>query len=246
MLSSKCWMQPPNMSELKKAIAFKWKSLTSRKYRRGYFGLNGLDKKLEQYVDYDDGFYVELGANDGITQSNSYHFELKRGWRGVLIEPTPHKFLACSELRGEKNHIHCNACVGFDYAEKFVEISYANLMSVSRDLNLDLDDIQQHLTSGTQTLKDNESVFSFGAVAKPLSHILDDSGAPAIIDFLSLDVEGAELEVLKGMDFNKYKFKYMLIECRDIDRLSFYLKSKNYTVVDQFTTHDYLFSSNKS
>ena len=41
-----------------------------------YFGLNGLDKKLRRFVDYDNGFYVELGANDGITQSNTYFFEI--------------------------------------------------------------------------------------------------------------------------------------------------------------------------
>lgn len=40
-----------------------------------YFGLNELDRKIEKYMDYDNGFYVELGANDGIRQSNTYYFE---------------------------------------------------------------------------------------------------------------------------------------------------------------------------
>ena len=54
------------------------KRLLKRLLRGKYNGLNGLDKKLEPYVDHDGGFYVELGANDGITQSNSLYFEKHR------------------------------------------------------------------------------------------------------------------------------------------------------------------------
>jgi hypothetical protein len=42
---------------------------------RRYYGLNGLDEKLESYVGYDGGFFVEIGANDGVTQSNTLYFE---------------------------------------------------------------------------------------------------------------------------------------------------------------------------
>ena len=62
------------------------------KLKGGYFARDELDKQLEQYVNYDNGFFVELGANDGFSQSNSLYFEIKRNWRGVLIEPTPHNF----------------------------------------------------------------------------------------------------------------------------------------------------------
>lgn len=212
-------------------------------FRKGYFGLNDLDRKLEKYVNYDDGFYVELGANDGVTQSNSLYFELKRRWRGVLVEPSPHKFLACAEVRGRRNAVFCNACVGFDYRERFVEIEYANLMSVSRGLDLDLDDVSGHIADARPFLKDGEGSFSFGAVARPLSHLLDESRAPEIIDFLSLDVEGAELEVLRGVDFGKYRFKYILVECRDIQRLEAFLQPHGYAICDKLSEHDYLFSS---
>ena len=47
------------------------------KLKGGYFAINQLDKQLEQYVNYDNGFFVELGANDGISQSNSLYFEIK-------------------------------------------------------------------------------------------------------------------------------------------------------------------------
>ena len=60
-----------------------------RKYKGGYFSINQLDRQLEEYVNYDDGFFVELGANDGVTQSNSLYFELKRNWKGSSYRTFP-------------------------------------------------------------------------------------------------------------------------------------------------------------
>ena len=73
-----------------------------KEYKKSYFGLNGLDKKLEKYVDYENGFYVELGANNGINQSNSLFFELHKNWHGVLVEPSVHNYLLCKKYRSEK------------------------------------------------------------------------------------------------------------------------------------------------
>jgi len=211
------------------------------KFKGGYFSINQLDKQLEQYVNYDNGFFVELGANDGVAQSNSLYFELKRNWRGILIEPVPHNFLLCKKNRSTKNHIFCNACVSFDYKDKYVDIRYANLMSISESLKLDLRDKDAHIQRGKNFLSSNEDVFSFGAVAETLTAILKKSNAPKEIDFLSLDVEGAELEVLKGVDFDKFLFKYMLIEVRDIKRMESFLNPHGYILEKQFSSHDYLF-----
>ena len=54
-------------SSVKRRISF----LKTNFKRGGYHSINELDKQLEKYVDYDDGFYVELGANDGVNQSNT-------------------------------------------------------------------------------------------------------------------------------------------------------------------------------
>lgn len=206
-----------------------------------YFGLNELDRKLEKYVDYDGGFYVELGANDGISQSNTYYFEQSRGWQGILIEPAPHNFLKCHERRGANNHVYCRACVSFAYPDKFVEIRYANLMSVSVDLDNDLEDVDKHIATAQQFLREDETSFTFGALAAPLNTILKQSDAPKLMDFLSLDVEGAELEVLKGLDHSVFRFRYLLIESRSIERLEAYLGGIDYERIDQLTEHDYLF-----
>lgn len=209
-------------------------------FRGSHFALNDLDRKLEKYMDYENGFYVELGANDGVNQSNSYFFELKRGWKGVLVEPSPHNFLSCIALRGENNSVYCNACVADNYEERVVEIAYADLMSISIDLGSDLESTDAHLKGAAQ----KSPQFTFGAMARTLSSLLDESNAPKQIDFLSLDVEGAELDVLKGIDFEKYSFKFILVECREFDRLNSFLKSKNYSFTENFSHHDYLFQKN--
>ena len=215
--------------------------------KRNYFAQNNLDKKLTKYIGYKNGFFVELGANDGFTASNTLHYEIKYNWRGILIEPSPNLFLSCAHYRNKPgNSIYCNACVPFNFDSKYVDIEYAYLMSVSANLESDIVDKQKFLNDARQNFNNYQKGLKFGAVARTLSSILDESNAPLEIDLLSLDVEGSELDVLKGVDFEKYQFKFLLVECRNISRLSKFLEEKNYTIIDQLSHHDYLFSYSKA
>lgn len=218
------------------------RELRRRLTQRRYYGLNGLDRKLEHYVDYDHGYFVELGANDGVTQSNSLYFERYRGWRGLLVEPVPHNFIACRRNRATVNAIFCAACVAFDFRDEFVRFAYSNLMSVSLNGESDIANPRQHARKGEQFLGAGETVLEFGAVARTLSSLLEEASAPRAIDFLSLDVEGAELDVLKGVDFMKYRFKYMLVECRNLPRLEAFLAPLGYALVDRLSEQDFLFA----
>ena len=211
-----------------------------------YRGLNNLDQQIEKYLNFDGGYFVELGANDGCFQSNTYYYERFRKWRGVLIEPAPNLFLRCRENRSLENHIVCAACVSFDYEDEFVKIVYSNSMSVSLNVETDIVDPQAHAELGRQFLRPSETIFTFGAMATPLNSILVDAKAPKLIDFLSLDVEGSELDVLKGVDHDIFRFRYMLIECRNLPRLDSYLQSKRYDLVERFNEHDYLFANKDS
>ena len=67
--------------------------------KKKYFGHHNLDKKLLKYLDYKDGSYVELGANDGVNQSNTYFFEKNLDWKGVLVEPIEKNFLKCKIMK---------------------------------------------------------------------------------------------------------------------------------------------------
>jgi FkbM family methyltransferase len=208
-----------------------------------YKGLNRLDRQLETYLDYDGGFFVELGANDGVTQSNSLYFEKYRGWRGVLVEPAPDNFLKCCANRSRATQVFCAACVSFDYEPEFVRITYSNLMSVSQGLESDIIDAKAHADSGRRFLRTYEQTFDFGAVARPLSAILTEARAPKTVDFLSLDVEGAEIEVLKGVNHDEFRFKFIIVECRSLPTMNDFLRGHGYRLIKNLSEHDYLFTS---
>ena len=52
-----------------------WKMLKRFKFKQKHYGLNDLDKKMEKYLNYKDGYFVEAGANNGINQSNTLFYE---------------------------------------------------------------------------------------------------------------------------------------------------------------------------
>ena len=76
-----------------------------KKFFKKYYGKNNLDQQMEKYLNYNNGFYIELGAYDGITQSNTYYYEKNKNWKGLLIEPIEHVFKKCKKNR-EKGRRH--------------------------------------------------------------------------------------------------------------------------------------------
>jgi FkbM family methyltransferase len=205
----------------------------------GYFGLSKLDKKIAPYLPKRDGYYVELGANDGITQSNTYHFEKYKNYSGILIEPIPQKFTECKNNRSTRNHFINCACVSFNHKKSTMELVYSNLMTTSLEGDSDILERIEHAKSGQHLIKDE--IYKFVIQAKTLNEILIEVDAPQKINFLSLDVEGSEIEVLGGIDFERYDFGLMCIESRDFPKLQDFLTSKGYIFFKKISIHDYLF-----
>ena len=217
-----------------------------------YYGLLELDRKLEQYVDYDHGFFVELGGWDGITFSNSLYLERHRGWTGLLIEPAPTEYVKCKRNRPLAS-VHCCACVPFDFSEQFVHMTFCASMTAAHSTASErsaLSDVPNHLESGRQFLAPDESVYEFGAIAKPLSHVLDEAAVTREIDLLILDVEGFEMQVLRGIDFLRHRPKFICVEVRDLGPIEQLLKVHGYRVEAQLTDYvdnkDFLFRRNSS
>ena len=207
------------------------------------FSLNYLDRKMFKYLNYNNGYFIELGANNGVDQSNTLFFEKFKNWKGILIEPIPHKYLECLKNRSNKNSIYCNACVSFDYKNKFVEMMYSNLMTTSLMEKYNFNRIK-HAKIGEKYLEKYEINFIFGAKATTLNNLMVKSKSPKLIDLLSLDVEGAELSVLKGINYKMYAFKYILIETKQFKNIKNFLIKKNYLFFKKLSHHDYLFKIN--
>ncbi len=212
----------------------------SRAFGKVFFGFNNLDKKILEYIDYNDGYFVELGANDGITQSNTKHLELYKGWVGVLIEPSPSQFAKLRKSRSKRSSFFNCACVSFDFPKATIELMYSNLMSVALEGENDIADPVAHAKAG-ESYSDKEEIYVFSAPARTLQSILEEARSPSLIDLLSLDVEGGELEVLSGIDFEQNNFKYIVLETRSINEVRGFLELRNYAEIAKLSHHDYIF-----
>ena len=190
-----------------------------KKFRR-FNALNQLDKKMLNYINFSKGFFIECGANDGVNQSNTWYFEKSLNWRGILIEPLKDKFLELKKNRSHKNYF------------------YNLALSSSEKIN-SLNIIEDNLTSKVIN-KSNKKMKTSKFRSTPLTKILDEVSAPKLIDFFSLDVEGFEDQVIKGINFKKYNFKFFLIETKN-DKVIKLIQSKNYKLIKKMSHHDFLF-----
>ena len=216
------------------------KSLFKLLFSEGYTALNELDRKMEGELP-EKGFFLEIGGNDGISQSNTKHLELYKGWHGILVEPNPENFRRMGLTRDSKTHKVHAACVPAGWREPTVTLAYADLQTITLGVNLDLEDQDAHLISGSKHSKHAEASSTFSAPAKTLTQILVDCGAPPCIDFFSLDVEGAEIPVLEGLDFSSFSFSKILVESRSIEELQEFMQHRGYRLSAQRSVHDYLF-----
>ena len=223
--------------KFKKIFNFKVPVILKKILKKSY-ARNELDLKLKKYLNFSDGFFIELGAHDGITQSNTFYYEKKYNWKGILIEPVPKLFNYCKKYRSNKNLYFCNACVSFDFNKDKVKLIYSNLMTTAVDLTSN-DYRKKHLADPELNFFEKNNYFY--ANARTLSSILKESKAPNIIDFFSLDVEGAEFDVLNGIDFSIYNFKYIIIETDNFERLDEFMTNKNYKFINKYNSNDYLY-----
>jgi FkbM family methyltransferase len=200
--------------------------------------LNDLDNKLAKYLEFRDGFFIEVGANDGYLQSNTYYLEKVLGWQGVLVEAIPELYERCRKQR-KKAHVYNCALVAKDYEESTIEINFANLMSVVEGARKTFDEQSKHIADGIRLQKLAKS-YTVRVPARTLESILDGLPYPLKIDFFSLDVEGYELSVLKGLNLEKYSPKYILIEATFFDEVNSFLADR-YELIEKMSYHDYLY-----
>ena len=110
----------------------------------------------------------------------------------------------------------------------------SGLMSTAIGLDSDVEDPIHHAAG-------NQMPMFQTVPARTLTSVLDENGAPAVMQLLSIDVEGAELEVFKGLDLERYRFEWIVAESRSIPRLQGYLAPYGYSLEKQLTEHDFLF-----
>jgi FkbM family methyltransferase len=214
--------------------------------RRPSFALYNMDHKLGKYFNNkENGFYVEAGANNGVTQSNTSYFQVFYNWHGLLIEPIKEQFEQIFHHRpaNAKNYIINAALVASDYPGDTITMynTWQNnsLMSVVADSQA-----TEKLArlNGEHFKEEQVPARSFNAIADKLNSIVGVAIPNNNIDLFVLDVEGYELNALKGIDLNRFNVHYFLVEeLQETDDIQNYLAQYGYKRIEKLSENDWLY-----
>lgn len=179
-----------------------------------------LDHKLLKKINFTNGIFIEVGAHDGMMQSNTKLFEDYYGWTGILIEPSKVLFKRLCSNRPNSKCFQC-ALGSFEQNNTYIHGNFdGSLMSSVQGI--------REIKNSTQCV-----------LVRSLQSILDEVGLQHI-NFFSLDTEGYEFNILKGIDFNKTTFDYLLIEIytSQYDEITAFLLSKGYEMIENFSNYN--------
>ena len=188
--------------------------------------INGIafDHKIIEKIGFLNGVFIEVGAHDGLTQSNTALLEKYYGWKGVLIEPSSSLYERLCANRPNSNCFQC--ALG-----SFIE----NNTYVYGDFNGELmGSIKGKRLEGKEHNPKLVPVYM-----RSLQSILDELDL-CHINFFSLDTEGYEFNILNGIDYNRTTFDYFLIEIYnyDYDRICKLLNEKGYSLLECFSNYN--------
>lgn len=199
--------------------------------------------KQDEYIynrffnDKKNGVFIDFGAHDGISLSNTYFFEKQQGWTGICIEPIPAIF---EQLQKNRSCTCINACIApISGQQRFwivgTEAKNTQMLSGLIDA-YDPRHIQRIYSEsrgeGQEILVD----------CYTLNALLEEHGITHV-DYISIDTEGGELEILKSIDFDTYTIDIIDVENNYNDpAFRTFLESKGYVfitkmVIDEIYAH---------
>ena len=153
-----------------------------------------------------NGFYIESGGHDGEELSNSLFFELKRNYRGLLVEPNKDNY---KKLLGvHRKAFSVNACYSTSLSGLPMLVDFVNAKDLGaiKKYSPKLNHFQKEKYQGDSK-----------AICLSFYSILLAVGNP-VVDYLSLDIEGAELPVLQSIPWGMVDIKVLSIECGQMPR----------------------------
>ena len=176
----------------KKSELFNYYASSKSQICQDWFVLESLNYKKK-------GYFVEVGAASGVELSNTFLLEKKYEWDAILSEPSP----------GWKETLEANRSCKKDYRcvysesgkiVNFIQTSEKEYSTISTFSNSD-----KH-----KSKRRNFTQYEIATIT--LSDLLQEYNAPLEIDYLSIDTEGSEYEILKNFNFKKYTFKVITVE----------------------------------
>jgi FkbM family methyltransferase len=182
-----------------------------------------------------NGSFIEFGACDGIHISNTYFLEKYRGWSGILLEPAK---IWHNKLKVNRpNCIVDFRCVSHSSNHKINFYENANPVYSSYKNNY-----PKKKSYIVETVSLNDIILQYRS-------FLEKKSNPNNIDFISIDTEGSEYEILKNFDFIKYSPKIIIVEHnfnkKKSKQLKELLESNGYAnLFPELSAYDYYFVLN--
>jgi FkbM family methyltransferase len=194
-------------------------------YRRNLGKNKFLGEQLQDMIAYmylpkkKDGFFIDIGASDGLVCNNTYIFE-KIGWKGICIEPQPDVFRNC--LKRNRKCDCYNVALSSENDEN-VDFLKMHGMRNSSGLNKDMSESLKKLAEKYGKVEIIKvKTITFNELMKKYPDTTE-------IDFMSIDAEGHEIEILQAINFEKYKFKLITIEQND-GKVREYMRQNGYKI----------------
>ncbi len=204
-----------------------WETERYFNWNKDFFSQSGQDKCVKNHFfkNLKKGFFVEIGAFNGINGSNCFYFEKFMDWNGIAVEPSPVHF---EKLKKNRKCICINKAISNQNDHKeFVEVTngYTQMSGIlTNEYKKTLDIIMKDPRTKMNKLNIKTSTFN------------EIVGENKIIDYLSIDVEGEEERILESIDFNYFNIKVISVENNYPKKNNYnnLLKDKGFTYFDNY------------
>jgi FkbM family methyltransferase len=189
------------------------------------------DKYLETNIfkGYKNGVYVDIGAHDGVSINNTLYFEKNNNWTGINVEPIKNVFDKLIINRPNNINLNCAVCNNDGETDFLCNTGYTEMISGIKD-TFDSRHLQR-LENENKQMGSRTDIIK--VKTKKLETICDENNI-SHINYLSIDVEGAEFEVIKSINFDKVFIDVIGFE-NNYKETSIpiikYLENKNFVII---------------
>lgn len=191
-----------------------------------YYAAHGIDQYIKEtfFLNKNNGYFVDIGAHNGVDINNTYYFE-NEGWNGICFEPIPEIFKQLEQNRKCKS---VNKAISDNegISQFFLIEGYSDMLSGLVDKYP-----QEHIARINREIEYYNQEYNYIDV---ICSTFDKEVTETNINLLSIDTEGAELTILKNIDFTKYNVDIMIVEYNYYNQeLIDLLYSNNFEVIQQ-------------
>ncbi|ARF08686.1 FkbM methyltransferase [Catovirus CTV1] len=196
-----------------------------------FYSQDNQDKFLEENIfkGYKNGFFMDIGAHNGVAINNTLYFEKNHNWKGINVEPIKKVYDELVVNRPNSININC-AVHSYDGIAEFIyNIGYSEMISGLKSCY----DPRHRQRLETEIAKNGSKSEIISVTTKRIETICDEYNVKNI-NYLSIDVEGAEFDVIKSINFDKVFIDVIGFENNYNDTsipIIKYLESKNYVAI---------------